>query len=199
MILSTDINDQRILQSDWARGTTGRTQPKVVVSGATFTSWLSLCKKSKISSDSFLRYWWRKNPAIGLVKKNNWPHPTKRYSQMLPLLDDYLHAKCLWECWISSRYIDDQRILQSDWTRGTTGCSTQLKEVVSDATSLWCLSPFKKPKRSIDSFHRYWWSMNNNAISLAESILGHNWRNRFFPDIGFLNGHKEHCYGPFSG
>ena len=39
---------------------------------------------------------------------------------MLPSLslDDYLHAKNLRRnCWISSKDIDDQRILESDWTR----------------------------------------------------------------------------------
>ena len=40
---------------------------------------------------------------------------------MLPLLDEFLHAKNLRDRWISSRDIDDQRILQFDWTRVTTG------------------------------------------------------------------------------
>ena len=31
-----NIDDQTILQSDWTRGTSGHTQPKVVVSEATF-------------------------------------------------------------------------------------------------------------------------------------------------------------------
>ena len=54
---------------------------------------------------------------------------------MLPSHDNYLHAKNLRDCWISSRYINDQRILLSDWTSGTTG-HTQPKVVVSDATFL---------------------------------------------------------------
>ena len=37
-ILFTDIGDQRILQHNWTRGTTGHTQPEVVVSDATFLS-----------------------------------------------------------------------------------------------------------------------------------------------------------------
>ena len=35
----------------------------------------------------------------------------KSWSEMLPSLDDYLHAKNLRDCWISSNNIDDQRIL----------------------------------------------------------------------------------------
>ena len=36
LILCRDIHNQRILQSDWIRGTPGHTQQKVVVSDATF-------------------------------------------------------------------------------------------------------------------------------------------------------------------
>ena len=45
LILSRDIDDQRILQSGSTRGTTGHTQPNVVVSDAAFLSLLSPCKK----------------------------------------------------------------------------------------------------------------------------------------------------------
>ena len=163
--LSRDIDDQWILQSDWGRSTTGHTQPKVVVSNAALTSWLSPCKKSMISLNCFLIHWWWKNTAIVLKKKHDWPHRTLSGSTRY-----YLYAKCLWDCWIFSRDIDDQ---QSDWIRDLTGC-TQPKLVVWDATSLWWLSPFNKPKRLIDSFQRYWWS-KDNAIWLAENTVGHNW------------------------
>ena len=36
LVLSSDIVDQRILQSDWMKGPTGHMQPKVVVSDAAF-------------------------------------------------------------------------------------------------------------------------------------------------------------------
>ena len=36
LTLSRDIDDQRIMQCDWRRGTTGHTQLKVVVSNSTF-------------------------------------------------------------------------------------------------------------------------------------------------------------------
>ena len=51
---------------------------------------------------------------------------------MLPSLDGSLLAKILRDRLIRSSYIDDQRILQSDWTRSTTGY-TQQKVVVSNA------------------------------------------------------------------
>ena len=36
LILSGEIHDQKVLQSDWMGGTTDHTQPKVLVSDATF-------------------------------------------------------------------------------------------------------------------------------------------------------------------
>ena len=54
---------------------------------------------------------------------------------MLPLFDDSLHAKNLRGRSIPSLDIDDQRILQSGWMRGTTGYS-QPNVVASDAIFL---------------------------------------------------------------
>ena len=53
-------------------------------------------------------------------------------SHMLPSLDDYFHAKSLRDQLIPFRDIDDQSMLQTDWTRGIT-CHLQPKVVVSDA------------------------------------------------------------------
>ena len=36
LVLSSDIADQRILQSEWMRETTSHTQPKVIVPSTTF-------------------------------------------------------------------------------------------------------------------------------------------------------------------
>ena len=52
---------------------------------------------------------------------------------MLPQLEDYLHAKILRDCRISSWDIDDPRILESNWTRETTD-NTQPIVVLSEAT-----------------------------------------------------------------
>ena len=52
---------------------------------------------------------------------------------MLPLLDDRLHLKKLRHHMSLSRDIDNQRILQCDWTGGATSL-TQSKVVVSYPT-----------------------------------------------------------------
>ena len=49
-------------------GMPGHTQSKVATSHATFSCWLSPCKKSKILMLCFQRYWWSKNPATWLVQ-----------------------------------------------------------------------------------------------------------------------------------
>ena len=49
------------------------------------------------------------------MMRDNRPHPTKKWqSQVLPSLDDYLHAKNLKDRLNPSRDIGDYRILQSD-------------------------------------------------------------------------------------
>ena len=55
-------------------------------------------------------------------------------AHMLPSLEEYLHAKNLRYQMILSRDIVDQRILQSDWTRGIPGC-TQPKRYSQILTS----------------------------------------------------------------
>ena len=54
--------NKRILQSNWTKSTPDYTKPKVIVSDVSFSWWLSPCKKTKTSIDSFQRYWWSKNP-----------------------------------------------------------------------------------------------------------------------------------------
>ena len=44
LILSRDIDYQRILESDWAKGTPGHTQKRVVILDTTFPWWLSQYK-----------------------------------------------------------------------------------------------------------------------------------------------------------
>ena len=105
--------------------------------------------------------------------RQNWLHPTNSSSLRCYFFDDYLDAKNLRYWLIPFTDIDDQWILQSNWTRGITE-HTQPKVVVSDATFLWWLSSSKESKRLLDSVRRHWW-LNNTGIWLAESILGHNW------------------------
>ena len=66
---------------------------------------------------------------------------------MLPFFNDYLYAKNLRYWLIPSTDIDDQRILECDWTWGTTG-HIKSKVVVSDAPLfLWWLCLCKKSER----------------------------------------------------
>ena len=99
--------------------------------------------------------------------RHAWPCPTKNGSLTccLPLMDismqKYLRCQL-----ITSKENDDQRILQSGWTRTKPG-QTQSKVVFLEATFLWRLSLSKSIKISIDSFPQYWWS-KNLAIPLDE-------------------------------
>ena len=74
-----DIDDQRILQSDWMRDTAAHTQLSLK---CYLFWWLSPPKKSKRLIDYFPRYWWSKNNAIWLDKRHNCQHPTKSVSLM---------------------------------------------------------------------------------------------------------------------
>ena len=93
--------------------------------------WLFSCRKSNRLVDSLKIYWWSNIPAIWLNERHNWPH-------WKLLVSDAAFPWWLTPCkklgyhLIHSRDIDDQRILQSDWTKGTTG-HTHLKELALDA------------------------------------------------------------------
>ena len=76
LVIYRETDDQRILQSDWTRDKTCLIQPKMVDPDATFPWWLSPCKTSKTTIDSFDTYWWSKNLGTWLYQKHNWPHTT---------------------------------------------------------------------------------------------------------------------------
>ena len=105
---------QRILEYDWTSGTPGLIQPKVIVSHATFSWWISPLTKPKASINSF------QDIVDQRILQSDWKRNTPGHIQ--PKL-------------ILSREIDDQRILQSDWTRSKTGYLQQ-KVTVLDATFL---------------------------------------------------------------
>ena len=103
-------------------------------SGTTLAWWPSPCKKQTkitwffqhiliIKESCNLTRW---EAQVATIKQN-------RQSHMLPSLDGYLHAKHLRVPLIPSRDINNQKILQSNWMRGTTS-HTQSKEVAPDAT-----------------------------------------------------------------
>ena len=56
LVLSSDVVDQRILQSDGMRDRPGNIQPKVVVSDATLHWWLTPCIKNQDINWLFPRY-----------------------------------------------------------------------------------------------------------------------------------------------
>ena len=68
LILFSFIADQRILQHDWIRDTTGITQPKRDGLMCKFTWMTNSMQKNRTSLDSFQIYWCLKNSAIGLAK-----------------------------------------------------------------------------------------------------------------------------------
>ena len=119
-----------------ARGTTGHTQPNVVASGTTYAWWLTPWKKDKIQIDFSQRYCWSKNPAreVHLVISNQ-----KRYFKMLPFLIDHLLANKIRYQWLFPEIL----IIEEFWIL-----------IWEEPSLLWWLSPCKKSKVSIDSFHR---------------------------------------------
>ena len=80
-----------------------------------------------------------------MVRRKKWSWPTKSGSLRccLPLMSNSMQKKKLRYHSFLSRDFDDQRILQSEWTRGITG-HFQPKEKVPDATLACWLPPYKK-------------------------------------------------------
>ena len=75
----------------------------------------------------------------------NWSHPTKTGG-----LTCYIPLISIRKKISTQRYhllflidIDDQRILQSDWTRGTSG-HDQRNVLVPDTTFVWWRTPYRK-------------------------------------------------------
>ena len=117
LIPSRDIDDKKILKFNCTRCTPGHSQPRVLI--ATFPWWLLLCIKSEILSGSSRSYCWSKNPVNQLSKKHNWPYTQTKQSRVLTSLDEQLHELKTNQLIFSSDIVN-QRILQSDLTRGTT-------------------------------------------------------------------------------
>ena len=89
LIPSRDIDDQRILRSDWTRDTTGNTQLKLAVSDPSFLWWLSPCKKSIASIDCMQIYWWSKNSDL-----DDWMRDTTGHTQpKLVVLYPFFHCR----------------------------------------------------------------------------------------------------------
>ena len=117
-------DDQRILKSDWTRGTSGHSQPMVVVD-AFFPWWLSSCKKLNVLIGSFQGHYWSKNPAILLDKRHKWTQPNKRSLKCYFPLMTYSKQK---------KKTRHQLILLGE-------TYDQTKVAVSDAIFAWWLTP----------------------------------------------------------
>ena len=120
LVISGFIVNQRIFQSDWMRDTNNNNQPKTQALPSPW--WLSPCKikKKKKKKNHFI--FQRILQSDWMMAK--WPYLTKKGSLTwyLPLIIIFMQR-------ISE--INRQRILQSDWTRGTTG-HYQPRVAVSD-------------------------------------------------------------------
>ena len=135
---------------------------------------------------------------------------------MLPSLDDYLQAKTLRYYFTLSRNIDDQWILQFDWTRGKTGHNQPLVVSSFDTFQRYWLS--KNPVIWMDK--RYYWPHPTKSSSLrsylpllhpCKKIESIDWLlpkilmiKEYRNLIGWehfkqIQNHKEHCYAPFLG
>ena len=75
MIPSRDIKDQKILKSNWMRGTPGHTQRKVVITVPSLNNYLQAKKQLRYQL-TFSQNVDKKNPAISL-ERHHWAHTTK--------------------------------------------------------------------------------------------------------------------------
>ena len=160
------IANQRNLQSDWMTDTTGHNQSE----SGSFRCYIPMMTHS---TQKTLKITWF-FPQIFTIKKSynmaGWKTKmvtTNQKRYMPPSLDDYLYAKNIRTHTILFRNIDDQRILQSDWSRGRIGCTPNKKML----TSAYDYLHAKRSKILIDFFETYCWS-KNSAIWLAKR---HNW------------------------
>ena len=144
--------------------TFGYTQPKMIVSDPSPNWLLFLCKKYIALIDCLHKCWWSMigwQAQLPTLNQNGTP----KYILSLMVIP---HLKNLLHQLVASR---DQGILKSDRMIGANP-NTQPKEVVSDPSFCWRLSPYKKSRVLIDSLLRCWWP-KNPGIRLDKR---HNWQ-----------------------
>ena len=150
MILFTDIDDQRILQSDWMKSTTATSNQKVAASHATFLWWLSPIKNLRDQSI----------PSKDIIKKS-WARTTTGQSHPPKVVfSDAAFPWWITSCKKAKTSLDSfQRYWWSNnsaiWLAKKHDWQTQPKQVVPDATFAWWLSPSKNSKRLQNFFQRY--------------------------------------------
>ena len=125
MVPSIFIVDQKILQSDWMRDTTGHIQPQ----SSSLRGYFPLIFSTDIDDQRILQ---------SNLMTSTTGHIQSKHA---PFLHDYVRAK---NWLIPSREINDPRILQSDWIRGRIDQPPPPKKVVSNAAFPWWLTLAKK-------------------------------------------------------
>lgn len=78
-----DIVNPRILQCEWLTAIPDHTHPKKESFPFLY---VNLYEKNKLSSDSYRRYCWLKNPKVWLADSHAWSRPTKKGAWFLPFL-----------------------------------------------------------------------------------------------------------------
>ena len=150
-----DINDQRILESDWSQCIPGHTQSRAVVLDATFPWWLSPCKKWNTPIASFKFYCWSKNPSIWM--RDIIGQKQLKSNSLKCYLPQLFHDG---DCYP----IETSPLIcrANQWTGFNKITTSVMKELTNFS--------MKKPLCLLD--HRYWW-LKNPAIWLDET---QNWR-----------------------
>ena len=91
LILSRDLDDQRILQSDWMRDTLGKK-----IASLRYYLPLMIISMQIEYWEYQLTFSRDKSPAIWLDERYNWPHPTKSgsFRRYVPLMTNSMKNSC---------------------------------------------------------------------------------------------------------
>ena len=139
MVPSIFIVDQKILQSDWMRDTTGHIQPQ----SSSLRGYFPLIFSTDIDDQRILQ---------SNLMTSTTGHIQSKHA---PFLHDYIRAK---NWLIPSREINDPRILQSDWIRGRIDQPPPPQKGSLKCCLSLMTNSCKKTKVPLEPFLRYWWS-----------------------------------------
>ena len=104
--------------------------------------------QTKVSIDSFQRYWWSKNLGIQLDLRRTWQIPTKSgsFRYYIHLIIIFMQKIKKYQLVLSKDIADQRQDKTTDYT--------QPKVVASGVIFPWWLIPWRKLKISIHSFKR---------------------------------------------
>ena len=162
MTLSWNFDYQRILPSDWITGTTGHAKSKVVASNATVAWWLIRYKKTKISIDSFQRYWWSEIPR----SNQNWSWMVTSLGDLPPCTKSKILINSFQRYWWLKNHAIwlVQNILNHNWrTRFSQTCYfRQIKR------TLLCII-FRVQKETLNAIN--FWKKPKNPFLIFQTNL----------------------------